>query len=290
MQIPLFIPSLSTSPFHRPVLARFGQALQPADSVDWQWHDPIGQTDSVLIDHMRVTLERLAKYRTAKPAGNGRLWQDAVARNLEILGEVANQLSPEFRKANPDLAVHSHSLIQLRRVLVHRYYAISPNRLEQGLNHARKLEAWLAIPPVFPGRAAQPLPSGEPAPNNPAIQRKKLRPTPRPEEALRNDMQAAIHRMRSFMPKRFEDWKADAMRRDAVLRNLELLGEGALQMQRLGYLPDHDPFWKPFIRFRHALAHRWPISEDLLVTWRMVTEEVPRAEAQLKASRLRLTG
>lgn len=284
----MFIPPLPFEARQKPVPPRFGQSPPPADRLEWQWQDPPVQTDGQLVDAMHVMLKRLADYRAARPPGNSRLWQDAVARNLEVLGEAANQLSPEFRQANPHLNLIP--LIQLRRVLVHQYYTLQPDRLVAGLEAARTLETQLSQPVRFPALPTRRLPSGEPAPNNPDIKRKKLRPRKRPEEALRNDMLAAIHRMRSFRPESFEAWKTDALRRDAVLRNLELLGEGALQMQRLGYLPDRDPFWKPFVRFRHALAHRWPISEDLLATWRMVTEEVPRAEAQMKASRLRLTG
>jgi len=50
---------------------------------------------------------------------NSKLVQDAVIRNLEIIGEAANKLSSDFRVKNPDLPIKE--AIGMRNLLVHEY-------------------------------------------------------------------------------------------------------------------------------------------------------------------------
>ena len=50
---------------------------------------------------------------------NNKMIQDAVIRNLEIIGEAATKLSDEFVKSYPDLAVKKAR--GMRNLLIHHY-------------------------------------------------------------------------------------------------------------------------------------------------------------------------
>ncbi len=50
------------------------------------------------------------------------LLQDAVVRNLEIIGEAAKRISPEIRNSYPD--VDWKKISGLRDILIHEYFGI----------------------------------------------------------------------------------------------------------------------------------------------------------------------
>lgn len=54
---------------------------------------------------------------------NTPMMQDAVIRNLEIIGEATKQLSPELRQASPD--VRWQQIAGLRDVLIHGYMKVN---------------------------------------------------------------------------------------------------------------------------------------------------------------------
>lgn len=49
--------------------------------------------------------------------------QDAIVRNIEILGEAAGKISADFKKANPTLPWHN--IIGMRNRLVHEYFGVN---------------------------------------------------------------------------------------------------------------------------------------------------------------------
>jgi uncharacterized protein with HEPN domain len=71
-----------------------------------------------MLDSANHIIEYCRDYDYVKFA-NTKLVQDAVIRNLEIIGEAAKKLSPEFRDENPDLPVRE--AIGMRNLLVHEY-------------------------------------------------------------------------------------------------------------------------------------------------------------------------
>lgn len=49
--------------------------------------------------------------------------QDAVIRNLEIIGEASKNVSPELRDANPDIPWSN--MARLRDRLIHHYFGVN---------------------------------------------------------------------------------------------------------------------------------------------------------------------
>src|SRR5258706_563539 len=48
--------------------------------------------------------------------------QDAIIRNLEIIGEALSHIDPEFRKLHP--SIPWRRIIALRNILIHAYFGI----------------------------------------------------------------------------------------------------------------------------------------------------------------------
>lgn len=63
--------------------------------------------------------------------------QDAVIRNLEIIGEAANKLSPELQASNPDIPWAD--MIGMRNRLIHGYLTVDLNIV------------WSTVHEVLPG-------------------------------------------------------------------------------------------------------------------------------------------
>lgn len=63
---------------------------------------------------------------------NTKLVQDAVIRNLEIIGEAAKKLSLDFRDENPDLPIKE--AIGMRNLLVHEYDYVNVDEVWKVVN------------------------------------------------------------------------------------------------------------------------------------------------------------
>lgn len=75
--------------------------------------------------------------------------QDAVIRNLEVIGEAAKRIPSDYRDANP--AVPWRSLAALRDVLIHQYEGVSLPRVWAVVeNHLPGLSLSIAamLPPL----------------------------------------------------------------------------------------------------------------------------------------------
>jgi uncharacterized protein with HEPN domain len=87
-----------------------------------------GLRDHDYLQHMLDAISRIAEYtdNTNKQAflANG-MMQDAVIRNIEIIGEAANRLSPEF--ANHHHAIPWRDIAGMRHRLVHGYFKVNLN-------------------------------------------------------------------------------------------------------------------------------------------------------------------
>jgi uncharacterized protein with HEPN domain len=82
------------------------------------------KTDRVYLLHIRDAIVRIEEYAKvgkeeflAKPH-----WQDAIIRQLEIVGEASKRLSPSLRNSTPE--VPWRRICGLRDVLIHNYMGV----------------------------------------------------------------------------------------------------------------------------------------------------------------------
>jgi uncharacterized protein with HEPN domain len=87
-------------------------------------------------ERLRDILEaiaRIERHTGGEPQAVGRseVVQDAVLRHLQIIGEAARALSPDFRAGHPD--VPWAKIIGMRHILVHHYFDIDESAVSEVL-------------------------------------------------------------------------------------------------------------------------------------------------------------
>ncbi|HER08790.1 MAG TPA: DUF86 domain-containing protein [Bacteroides sp.] len=78
--------------------------------------------DSIYIDHIFNSINRIIDYISGKireTFESDQLTQDAVVRQLEVIGEATNRVSKELRLKNPDIPWSD--MAGMRDVLIHDY-------------------------------------------------------------------------------------------------------------------------------------------------------------------------
>jgi len=78
--------------------------------------------DSIYIDHILNSLNRIFEYISGKDRESFEadlVTQDAVVRQLEIIGEATKRVSKEFRAKHPDIPWSD--MAGMRDVLIHDY-------------------------------------------------------------------------------------------------------------------------------------------------------------------------
>ena len=83
-----------------------------------------GKSDRTYLLHIRDAINKIEEYASV---GKEEFfakshWQDAIVRQLEIVGEASKRLSDELRSANP--AVPWRRVCGLRDVLIHHYMGV----------------------------------------------------------------------------------------------------------------------------------------------------------------------
>lgn len=84
--------------------------------------------NAAYLAHIRDAIQQIEQYssdRTYDQYINNAWDQAAVARNLEIIGEAATQLTVEYKDAHPQIPWRKIS--DFRNVLTHEYFAIDLN-------------------------------------------------------------------------------------------------------------------------------------------------------------------
>lgn len=84
-----------------------------------------GKDNLVYIEDMLSAIDKINRYR--KGIGkdtffNNEMLQDAVVRNIEIIGEAASKLSESFMKSHPN--IEWRTIIAARNRLIHAYDTI----------------------------------------------------------------------------------------------------------------------------------------------------------------------
>lgn len=87
--------------------------------------------DQLYLTNILECIERIENYTQAGQAAfqDSTLLQDAVIRNLEIIGEATKRLSPELCQASPNIPWKQ--MAGMRDVLIHDYLKINLNRVWQ---------------------------------------------------------------------------------------------------------------------------------------------------------------
>ena len=82
------------------------------------------KNETVYLRHIRDAVAKIESYtRDGKTEFlEQSIIQDSVIRNLEIIGEAARNLSPEFRKKHSK--VPWRGIMAMRNVLVHEYFGV----------------------------------------------------------------------------------------------------------------------------------------------------------------------
>lgn len=77
-------------------------------------------------------------------------------------------------------------------------------------------------------------------------------------------------------------WTVDAMRFDATMRKLSLIGEGATRVP--AEIRDMAPEipWRRIVGLRNRLMHAYPAT-DASVVWAIVTDDLPALQVALQA-------
>ena len=80
--------------------------------------------ETVYLKHILDAIKKIQSYTSdgRKAFFQNTMVQDAVIRNLEIIGEAVRILSFEFRRRHPD--VPWRSITALRNVLIHEYFGV----------------------------------------------------------------------------------------------------------------------------------------------------------------------
>lgn len=77
-------------------------------------------------------------------------------------------------------------------------------------------------------------------------------------------------------------WQADAMRVDATLRKLSLIGEAAMRVPDAIRLQAPGIPWRKIVGLRNRLMHAYPATDDSAI-WSIVTVDVPSLQVSLKS-------
>ena len=104
-----------------------------------------------------------------------------------------------------------------------------------------------------------------------------------PQECLFiDDMDNAIHRVLDFIQDMsYEEFLQDVKTQDAVLRNIQVLGDAATNIPPEICLRHKDIDWKYIIGMRNLVTHRY-FDVDMWILWTTITDDLPRLERQLK--------
>ncbi len=81
--------------------------------------------DSIYLQHIRDSIEKIERYThtiTQKEFVKNTLVQDAVIRQIEILGEACKQISPELKKSHS--AIPWKDIAGMRDKLIHDYLGV----------------------------------------------------------------------------------------------------------------------------------------------------------------------
>ena len=115
---------------------------------------PLDERDAAYLLDMLQAAQKVRRYIQEKTLGHfqkDELLQDAVERNVEIIGEAARKVSEVFKRDHPEIPWRK--IIAQRNVLIHEYEAVENEEIwEVATIHIPQLIRALSplIPPLPP--------------------------------------------------------------------------------------------------------------------------------------------
>lgn len=79
----------------------------------------------------------------------------------------------------------------------------------------------------------------------------------------------------------FDDFKKDNRTIDAVVRNLEIIGEAAKNIPEDVRVKYQNVNWRGMAGLRNRIIHKY-FGVDLKIIWLIIKEELPRLKAQIE--------
>lgn len=105
----------------------------------------------------------------------------------------------------------------------------------------------------------------------------------RSDKVLLEDMLEAVNRILSYTEGiDFKTFSNDLKTSDAVLRNLQVLGEAAKSISSNIHDKHSEIEWSKIIRSRHIVVHEY-FGVDFEIVWRIVKVHIPPLKEQLKS-------
>lgn len=95
------------------------------------------------------------------------------------------------------------------------------------------------------------------------------------------DITSAIEKILSYTEKlSYEEFENDPKTIDAVVRNIEIIGEAAKNIPQEIRLKHVEIPWKEIIGTRSKVIHEY-FGVDVEILWKTVTEDIPKLKLQI---------
>lgn len=105
----------------------------------------------------------------------------------------------------------------------------------------------------------------------------------RDPDLLIEDMLASIHKIERYIAGLNEDtFRQDEKTIDAVVRNLEILGEAARQMPPDFVVRHQAVAWRQIAGLRNRIVHDY-FGLDLEIIWQVVRDDLPQLKLSLES-------
>jgi uncharacterized protein with HEPN domain len=105
----------------------------------------------------------------------------------------------------------------------------------------------------------------------------------RPDRDFLSDIQEAIRRTAAYTAETgYEAFLADTKTQDAVVRNLEIIGEATKNLSAELRAQYADIPWKSMAGIRDRLIHHY-FGVNLDVVWQIITVELPEVASRIEA-------
>lgn len=85
------------------------------------------KSDQIYLKHIRDSIQDIGEAINEisfESFANNKIILKAVVRDLEIIGEVSNKLSQEFRDSNSHIPWRD--MVDMRNILIHEYFGVIP--------------------------------------------------------------------------------------------------------------------------------------------------------------------